>query len=97
MIPELSHLHSILNSEDLVPGVAYRRNKVLYELVCSTNCLIGCVLSERRDSMPVFVQRCREFMDSHPPAEHDLYYSAVRRYLETVELAFELEKRSPDA
>jgi hypothetical protein len=92
MTSELSRLHSILNSEDLVPDVAYRRNKVLFEFVSYVNCLIGCVLSERRIMMPVFVQRCREFMDNQASAEHDRYYSVVRSYLAAVEQTFDLQK-----
>ena len=98
MSPELSRLHSLLNSETLVPNIGYRRNKLMYELVCYVNCLIGCVLSNRRDTMPILVQRCREFMDSHvfyPEAES--YYSVVSSYLIEVEREFELEKSKADA
>ncbi len=97
MSPELSRLHSLLNSETVVPGIAYRRNKVLYELVCYVNCLIGCVLSGRRDVMPSFVHRCREFMSGHVLTEHESYYSAVSSYLAEVEREFDLEKRDADA
>ena len=92
MSPELSRLHSILNSEDVVPIIAYRRNKVIYELVCYVNCLIGCALSNRIDAMPIFVQRCRDFMDSNPLEQHDHYYSVVCSYLTEIERIFALEK-----
>ena len=97
MSPELSRLHSLLNSETVVPGIAYRRNKVVYELVCYVNCLIGCVLSGRRDVMPSFVHRCREFMSGHTLPEHESYYAAVRSYLAEVEREFDLEKSDADA
>jgi hypothetical protein len=81
MSDELSRLHQILNSEDIVPGTAYRRNKVIFELVSYVNCLIGCVLSKRQDMIPLFTERCRVFMENHPAApEHEKYYDAVRSY-----------------
>jgi hypothetical protein len=97
MTPELSRFHSLLNSETVVPDVAYRRNKVVYELVCYVNCLIGCVLSGRHEMMPIFVQRCREFMGSHVLPDHDSFYSVVRSYLIEVEREFKLEKSHADA
>jgi hypothetical protein len=97
MNPELSRLHAILNSEGVVPSIAYRRNKVIYELVCYVNCLIGCALSNRIDAMPVFIQRCREFMDSNPLEEHDNYYSVVRNYLTEIQRTFKLEKIKENA
>ena len=97
MTPELSRFHSLLNSEAIVPALAYRRNKVVYELVCYVNCLIGCVLSDRRDVMPLFIERCSQFIDSHPSPEHDRYYSAVQDYLAEVERVFDLERRDANA
>ena len=87
----------MLNSEAVVPGIAYRRNKLVYELVCYVNCLIGCVLSDRRDVMPSFIHRGREFMGSHILPEHESYYSVVRSYLTEVEREFDLEKSDADA
>jgi hypothetical protein len=97
MSPELSRLHLLLNSEAVVPALSYRRNKVVYELVCYVNCLIGCVLSDRRDVMPVFVERCGEFIGSHPSPEHAHYYSVVQDYLAEVERVFDLERRDANA
>jgi hypothetical protein len=92
MTSELSRLHSLLNSEPIIPDAAYRRSKVVYELVCYVNCLIGCVLSGRKEAMPIFIQRCHEFMSSHVLPEHENFYSVVRSYLAEVEYAFKLEK-----
>ena len=97
MTPELLRLHSLLNSESVVPSHAYRRNKVIYELVCYVNCLIGCVLSGRQDVMPMFVRRCREFMVSHALPEHESFYSVIRSYLTEVEREFKLETSHADA
>ena len=89
MSDELSRLHQILNSEGVVPGIAYRRNKVIFELVSYVNCLIGCVLSQRRDVVPLFAERCRFFMDSHPAApDYEKYYAMVRGYIAEVERVF---------
>jgi hypothetical protein len=86
---ELSRLHQILNSEGVVPGIAYRRNKVIFELVSYVNCLVGCVLSQRRDVVPLFVERCRSFMDSHPATpDYEKYYDVVLRYIAGVERVF---------
>jgi hypothetical protein len=53
------------------------------------NCLIGCVLSQRRDMVPLFAERCRVFMDSHPPAaDHKRYYDVVRSYITEVGRVF---------
>ena len=90
MSAELSRLHSILNSEEVVPGTAYRRNMAIYELVCYVNCLIGCVESDRRHVMPAFIRRSRVFMDMHPSPTYERYYSVVRSYLTEVQQAFEV-------
>jgi hypothetical protein len=88
LTPDLSRLHSLLNSKSVVPDIAYRRNKAVYELVCYVNCLIGCVLSDRGDAMPAFIRRSREFMDKHPPEAYEQYYSVVRIYLAEVKQTF---------
>jgi hypothetical protein len=73
MSPELSRFHSILNSDPVVPEIVYRRNKVIYELVCYVNCLIGCVFSGRRDVMPIF--------SSLPPVHGRPYFAGTRELL----------------
>jgi hypothetical protein len=89
MSDELSRLHQILNSEDVVPGIAYRRSKAIFEFVSYVNCLIGCVLSQRRDVVPLFAKCCRVFMDGHPAApDYEKYYDVVRGYISEVERVF---------
>ena len=89
MTSELSRLQSLLNREEILPATGYRRNKVIFELVTYVNCLIGCVLSERRDAVPLFVRRCRAFLkDNAPAGEFDSYYASVRSYIAQVEQAF---------
>ncbi|MDR3377561.1 MAG: hypothetical protein P4M10_02665 [Verrucomicrobiae bacterium] len=90
MTSELMRLQKILNREDVLPAVAYRRNVVIYELVCYINCLIGCVLSGRTDSMSAFIRRSGEFMDKHPAEGYERYYSAARGYLAEVKHAFKV-------
>jgi hypothetical protein len=86
---ELSRFHLILNSEELVPVMAYRRNKVIFELVSCVNCLLGCVLSQRRDVLPLWIQRCRAFLEQHPaPPEWAKYYAVVQDYIAEVEREF---------
>jgi hypothetical protein len=90
MNSELLRFHLILNSEELVPPVAYRRNVVIFELVRYVNCLLGCVLSQRRDVLPVWIRRCRAFIKQHPAqADWKKYYAAVRDYIAELEREFE--------
>jgi hypothetical protein len=79
----------MLNSQDLVPTAEYRRNKVTFELLSYVNCLLGCVLSGRRDVIPVWIRRCRDFMQQHPSqAECQRYYGVIQDYLTEVEREF---------
>src|SRR4051812_6827421 len=86
---ELSRFHLILNSEELVPAMGYRRNAVIFELVSYVNCLLGCVLSQRRDVLPLWIKRCRAFLEQHPAqADSAKYYAVVQDYIAEVERAF---------
>jgi hypothetical protein len=86
---ELARFHLILNSEELVPAMAYRRNKVIFELVSYVNCLLGCVLSQRRDVLPLWIQRCRALLEQHPAqADSAKYYAVVQDYIAEVEREF---------
>ena len=89
MKSELSRFHQTLNSEELVPAGAYRRNKVIFELVSSVNCLLGCVLSQRRDLVPLWIRRCKYFIEQHPAQpDWENYYVAVQSYIGEVEQEF---------
>ena len=89
MSDELLRFHLILNSESLVPARSYRRNVVLFELVSYVNCLLGCVLSQRRDVVPVWIRRCRDFMAQNPARpDWERYYVVVQDYIVKVEQEF---------
>jgi hypothetical protein len=89
MSNELSRFHLILNSEGVVPALAYRRNKVIFELVSYVNCLMGCVLSQRRDVVPLWIRRCKLFLEQNPAQpDWEKYYGVVQNYIAEVEREF---------
>jgi hypothetical protein len=81
----LSTFHRQLNSAALVPEKAYRRNSTLYPLVSYVNNLLGAVLSENYEVVPLFVARAAEYMAGTAATEESgPYYSLVSRYLSHV-------------
>ncbi len=81
----MQQFHRCLNSHAYVPAQAYRRNTNLYPLVCYVNNLIGAVLSENHEVIPVFVARAAEHMAQVPPSqEAAAYYALVSSYLAQV-------------
>jgi hypothetical protein len=85
---EQHQLHALqreLNRADLVPRHCYRRNKVHYELVCFVNNIIGLVLSDNYEVIPVFVGRALNHIKDFPATEEtEIYYPLVTRYLEVI-------------
>ena len=74
-----------LNSEKLLPEGSYRRNKVIYELVCYVNCAIGAEISNRHSVVDLFCQRIDNFMETNPAsADYERYYELVREYVSAI-------------
>jgi hypothetical protein len=56
------------------------------------------VLSQRRDAVLLFVERCKRFMEQHPVQQDwESYYDLARRYIEAVEREFGSTKTEADA
>jgi hypothetical protein len=78
----LASLYAKLNSLDHVPQIAYRRNHMLYELVCYVNCIIGAQLSSNAGAIETFTGRAREYIEANPPRpDAEEYYALVRRLI----------------
>lgn len=78
----IKQFHSFLNSSELIPEQAYRRNSASYPLVCYVNNIGGLFLSKNYEAIPIFVARAVEHMTSSPPsAATSAYYEVVNRYL----------------
>lgn len=85
----LDEWHRRLNAVENVPSRGFRRNTVVYPLVCYANNIIGCYFWHNADSVFLFIQRGREHMDQNPPTEewrpyHELasdYFQSMERHL----------------
>jgi len=73
----IGQFHRCLNSSAYVPAKAYRRNSNIYPLVCYVNNIIGALLSENYEVVPVFVARAAEHMAKVPPCEETAGYCAL--------------------
>jgi hypothetical protein len=82
----MQQFHCCLNSQAHVPANAYRRNSSLYPLVCYVNNLIGALLSQNHEVVPIFVARAAEHMTQVPPFNEAVaaYYALVCSYLSQV-------------
>lgn len=81
----IAQLHQQLNRLDIVPRHCYRRNKVHYTLVCYINNIIGLLLSENHELVPIFIERARHHMAEFPATEESAtYYKVVEHYLQVV-------------
>lgn len=81
----IKQFHSRLNSTDLIPEQALRRNSSIYPLVCYVNNIMGLFLSKNYEPIPIFIARAAEHMANFPPAPTSgPYYIAVNRYLSQV-------------
>ena len=78
--------HKKLNSKGLRPDIRYRRNAVVYPLVCYVNNIAALYLSQNEDPIPVFIGRARKHMKNNPDTEncHE-YYKMVSNYLDDIE------------
>lgn len=67
-----------LNAEENLPRLAYRRNALIYPLICTVNGIIGCYLSNKKDVIPVLVERAKLFIADNPANYDNLrYYELV--------------------
>ena len=74
-----------LNSFEVLPDKAYRRENHLFPLVCHVNNLLGACLSENREVLPALSKRTAEHMVSFPSLSIEReYYSLVERFLAAV-------------
>ncbi len=75
-----------LNSAEVLPKFAYRRDSPVYPLVCSVNHTICCLNSQHLQPIPVLLERIKRFMDEHPDLSGaESYYSSVSAYIADVE------------
>lgn len=78
----IKQFHTCLNSLDVIPEQAYRRNGGSYPLVCYINNVVGLFLSKNYQVIPIFVARAIEHMASFPSsAASAVYYELANRYL----------------
>ncbi len=78
----IKQFHIRLNSLDVIPEQAYRRNSGAYPLVCYINNVVGLFLSKNYEVIPIFVARAVEHMEAFPPnAATAAYYELAERYL----------------
>lgn len=83
---ELDKWHKEMNAVSNVPARGFRRNVVVYPLVCYVNNIICCYLSKNADPIPIFIERSRIHMESNPPTEEwKDYYSRINKYIEIME------------
>jgi len=54
---EIAEIQKQLNSEDVLPPQAYRRDKLNYSFVSYVNNVTGCYLSSNFKPIPVFIER----------------------------------------
>ena len=81
----IKQFHARLNSSDLIPEQALRRNSRDYPLVCYVNNIMGLFLSKNYEPIPVLIARAAEYMATVPPAStSSAYYIVVTQYLSQV-------------
>lgn len=81
----IKQFHTRLNSADLIPEQAFRRNSGAYPLVCYVNNIIGLFLSKNYEPIPIFVARAAEHMAAFPSSPtSSAYYITVNQYLSQV-------------
>lgn len=80
-------MHEQLNSKALVPGRSYRRNVVVYELLCYVNNIVACYVAKNEEPIPIFIGRARTYLASAKPSEEwSGYYAYVEQYLNEMEM-----------
>jgi len=83
---KLDEWYRKLNSEECEAPRGYRRDVVVYELVCYVNNIIGCYLGRNIKPILRFIERSRLYMERVPPKENlEKYYTMVDNYLTDLE------------
>lgn len=83
---EIKQLQGVLNSKELAPRLGFRRDAVVYPLVCYVNNITGCYLSKNIEPIPLFIERARIHMQEIPAIDEWFeYYGLVAKYLDLVE------------
>lgn len=83
---KIEAIHSQLNTKGFVPSRGFRRNVMVYELVCYVNNIIACYVSKNEEPIPIFIKRARLFIENaKSDSEWQPYYSSVSAYLNEVE------------
>ena len=83
---EIEKYHQKLNSEEIIDGTYYRRNKAVYELVSYINHIVACYYSKNYHSMATFLCRAKKFISKYDgyPIETS-YRNILKDYLELIE------------
>lgn len=83
--------HQRLNADGEVPPRWYRRNAVEYELICYINNIIGCYLAHNYKAIPLFIQRCKGFLNRYTVKEEDTHcFEHISEYLLDLESLMKL-------
>ena len=80
-------MHQAMNAEENIPPRGFRRNVVIYELVCYVNNIIALYISKNSNSIPVFIERSRYFIEKNSERCQDCkeYIQTVNEYLDIME------------
>jgi hypothetical protein len=88
LFDDLGTWHSRMNDSSVVPLGGYRRNTVVYTLICYVNNIVGCCLSQNLEPIPVFIDRVRRHIQELPSSEDTgPYYRLVKNYVSAIEQA----------
>lgn len=84
---DIESWHKKLNSDQNVPYMGYRRNVVVYRLVCYVNSIIGCYFSSNFKPIPIFIERARIHIEENiNETKWSGYHEMVSQYLNDIEL-----------
>ncbi len=85
---ELSLMEKIklVNSPEVLPKMAFRRDVVVYELVCYVNNIICCLISLNYELIHVLIERVRYFIESNDISDYREYIYAVDNLIREVEV-----------
>ena len=73
-----------LNKEGVIPRMAYRRNSIIYPLICQVNNITGCYLSSNYKALPTLLERANLFIVDNPKEEYKKYYDLVSQYFSLI-------------
>jgi hypothetical protein len=82
---EIEEFQKKLNSKEYAPRRGYRRNVVVYTLLCYVNNITACYISKNEEPISIFIGRARKHMQKFPPEEWKEYYDLVEGYCNALE------------